>query len=179
MDDIKKDEQIKKSQIGQISDNINTLTQKQNSIKQILGSVDKGRVQDLINILTQKQQVIEQIQQDFHNLSKNNTLKTLVVPAEYTMTNLINTGSEYESIKLDLENYLVNYKLKNVKVPDVVEFNIQENPYCKDYTDYVTTLDILKQYKRDLDNLDIQEKELKEQLSQIKVCPTCGRPLDE
>lgn len=179
VDDIKKDEQIKKSQIGQISDNINLLTQKQNQISQILETVDKERVQDLIDILTQKQQVIEQIQQDFHNLSKNNTLKTLVVPAEYDMTNLINSGSVYESIKLDLENYLVNYNLKNTKVPELVEFNIQENPYCKDYTDYVTTLDILKQYKTELDKLDIQEKALKEQLSQIKVCPTCGRPLDE
>ena len=123
IDDIKKDEQDKKSQISLVNDNINKLTQKKNQIKEILDKVDKERVQDLINILTQKQQVIQQLEQDFHNLSKYNTLKTLVVPEELNMTNLINTGSYYESIKVDLENYLVNYNLKNVEVPKQVEFN--------------------------------------------------------
>lgn len=179
VDDIKKDEQVVKGELNNISTKINEYNQKQSQIKSILESVDKSEVDNIINLITQKQQTIEQMSVDFNNLSKYNTLRTLVVPQEFEMVSLVDKDNYYNSIKQDYDNYQVNHVLKDCVIPEEFKLDIKENPYTQHYEVYKNNLNLIAQYDSELVELYKQEKILQEQLDSIKVCPTCGRPLEE
>ena len=179
VDDIKKDEQIVKNEISNLSTKINEYNQKQTQISTILEGVNKEEVDNYINILTQKQQVINQMTVDFNNLSKINTLLTLVVPQEFDMTILVDKDNYCNSIKKDYDNYQVNQLLCDAVVPE--EFNLDVSKYeelFRDYNSCKQLKDSIQQYMGQLNDLDGQKQQIEEQISQIKVCPTCGRPLE-
>ena len=179
VDDIKKDEQVIKQELNNISTKINDFNQKQSQISTILESVDKQQVDDFINILTQKQQVINQMNVDFNNLSKINTLLTLVVPPQFDMTELVEKDNYCNSIKQDYDNYQLNHNLKTTEIPEEFKIEFKENPYTEHYEMYKNNLNQMVQYDMELVELDKQLISLQKQLNSIKVCPTCGRPLEE
>ena len=81
----------------------------------------------------------------------------------------------------EMSESTINYlKGKSFKpLPEQKTFNLKENPYKEDYSIYIKTLNDLKNYEAELKKLELIEQDLLEKKKLIKVCPTCGRPLEE
>ena len=177
IDDYKKDEKEIKSQINQTTSEINNLTQKRVSIEDILNKINLQDINSQLNSLNTKKQVVSALQEDFNNLSKNYTYKTVNVPEQYDTTLLVNTSSYYSQIQNDYNNYNINHSLMDLKLPDKKEFEFKENPYLQDYNIYSTLKQNIETYTAEVENLDNKIQEINDEISKIKVCPTCGRPL--
>ena len=177
IDDYKKDEKEIKSQINQTTSEINNLTKKRVSIEDILNKINLQDINSQLNSLNTKKQVVSALQEDFNNLSKNYTYKTVNVPEQYDTTLLVNTSSYYSQIQNDYNNYNINHSLMDLKLPDKKEFEFKENPYLQDYNIYSTLKQNIETYTAEVENLDNKIQEINDEISKIKVCPTCGRPL--
>lgn len=177
IDDYKKDEKNIKAEITNTISQINDYKQKKITIEDILNKINKQDIENYQTTINTKQQVVSQIEEDYNNLSKNYKYKLFDVPAQFDTTALVNKNSYYNTLLQDYNNYDINLQLKLLSLPDKKEFNIQENPYINDYKAYTELKSKLQEYALQLDALDKQEKDLQVKLSDIKVCPTCGRPL--
>jgi len=175
VDCIKKDEQEKKGLSNTISSQINDLTIRNNNISSILERINPD-VDSFIQDLTCKEQVINSIKADFDVLSKNQAYKELNIPSVFDASKLVDT---YSQIQDDYILYQKNKKLSEINIPEIKSFEISENPYIEDYTTYKTTLDVIKQYDVALASIEQEEQAVRDKLKNIKVCPTCGRPLEE
>lgn len=178
IDDYKKDEQGIKSQINQTTSQINALTQEKTKIDDILNKVDLNTIQTLTQTLNTKQNIVSQMVGDYTNLSENYKYKKINIPPAYDTTSLINKSTYCNSIKQDYNKYQVNYNLKNIVLPEIKTFNIQENKYKEDFNKYMSLQLTKQQNEQQLALLDTQLAQLMEQKKQIKVCPTCGHSLD-
>lgn len=177
IDDYKKDEKEVKSQINQTLEQLNSFIQTNNSIEDMLSKVDVSKVDNIINKLTNKKLELSQLNEDLASLSNNNKYKEVNLPARYDSSNLINMESYRNQIIKDYDNYCVNNQLKNSKLPKKKQFDIKINPYKEDYNNYLFQLNEIKRFNNEKSQLDIQYNELEKKLAEIKVCPTCGRPL--
>ena len=54
-----------------------------------------------------------------------------------------------------------------------------QNPYIQDYNSYKKLLRDIQDYETSLNNYDVQISNLEQEKAKIKVCPTCGRPLED
>jgi DNA repair exonuclease SbcCD ATPase subunit len=179
IDDYKKDEKETKSQINIITSQINDLTSKKNVITDILSKINAQDLETYISQINTKKQVVSEISEDYINLSKNEKYKIINVPNLYDTTKMVNADSYYNSIKLDYSNYLNYHSLLDVKLPERKEFNLKENVYLQDYINYCNHKQTIELYAEEIKTLDEQINKLNEELSKIKICPTCGRPLEE
>lgn len=179
IDDYKKDEKEVKSQINTVTSQINDLSSKKLSIDNILDKINKQDLDTYISQINTKKQVVSEINEDYNNLSKNYKYKNINVPNQFDTTNMVNKDNYYNTIKLDYNNYLKNHGLLDIELPERKEFNIKENPYTEDYGIYSVLKQNIETYKAEISNLDNKIKELNEELSKIKICPTCGRPMED
>lgn len=179
IDQYKKEEQSIKSNINQTTSQINDLTQNINKIDEILNNVDATKVDTFITTINKNKQLVSQIQNDFNNLSKNYNYKNIKVPKMYDTGNMVNVGNYYMSISTDYNNYLVNHNLNNLQLPEIKQFDLKEPQIQTDYKNYCYFTNEITKNKETLLQLTEQLEQCKQQLSQIKVCPTCGRPLEE
>lgn len=178
IDDFKKDEQDLNSRIKQTFAQINELTQSKNTIDNILNQIDLQTINEKISTLNTKQNNIIQLKEDYNNLSEKIKYKDISIPEMYDITTLVNKSSYYNQIAQDYNNYDANHKL-DINLPEEKCFDLKENIYIKPYNDYLSLKNTIAQYNNELNSLDIEYNKLEEQLKQIKVCPTCGRPLEE
>ena len=179
IDDYKKEEQGVKSQINQITSQINNITQNVNTIDEILSKVDNTKIDYYINNLNTKKQLVDELTMDFDNLSKNSKYKNIKVPDMYDTSKMINFGNCYNQLIVDYNNYLVNHKRLDIVLPDAQEFNFPDNTIAADYQIYCNNKQLLENYNKQLQTLTSEYKETEQKLKSIKVCPTCGRPLEE
>ena len=179
LDDYKKDEQQVKSQIKQTNEEINKLTQVKNNIQDILSNIDVKKLDDLKSNLTKLQVSVEQIRQDYDNLLTHKKYKHLVVPQSYNTDTLIIKDSYYIQLKNDYDNYLNLKKLQKINLPELQKFNLQENIYKEDYNLYKRLKNDINNYIEQIKLLDQQKLDIKQKLKDIKICPTCGQPINE
>ena len=175
VDSIKKDEQEKKVQINQITSQIDETT-KQNST--ILGILDKINAEDILfckKHLEEKKNLISDLSKDYKTLSDNVKYIELDIPEGLDID--IN-DSYYNQIQQDYNNYLLNKQRELIELPESFELPEYDKQYVEAYTSYKTNLDAINQYEESLERLKEEKSRLEEQLKEIKICPTCGRPMD-
>ena len=179
IDDYKKDEKEIKSQINTVTSQINDLTSKKSTITDILNKINKQDLETYISQINTKKQVVSEISEDYNNLSNYEKYKTVNVPSLFDTTKMVNNGTYYNTILEDYNKYQNNHYLLEIKLPEKKEFNLKENPYLQDYTNYCNNKQTIDLYTEEIKTLDEQMNKLKEELSKIKVCPTCGKPLED
>ena len=179
IDDYKKDEKEIKSQINTVTSQINDLTSKKSTITDILNKINKQDLETYISQINTKKQVVSEISEDYNNLSNYEKYKTVNVPSLFDTTKMVNNGTYYNTILEDYNKYQNNHYLLEIKLPEKKEFNLKENPYLQDYTNYCNNKQTIDLYTEEIKTLDEQINKLKEELSKIKVCPTCGKPLED
>jgi len=177
IDGIKKEEQDYKAKITSINNQLNDLTVKNNSIEYILGQVNPN-VDSYIDDINEKQVFVSNITNDYNTLSSNQKFLNMVIPNELDTSLLTEKGNYYNQLLSDYNSYQVNKRAAGIVIPDEREISLKENPYVEDYTKYKTTLDVIAQYDKALSDIDAEEIKVREKLKEIKVCPTCGKPLE-
>ena len=174
-----KEEQGIKSNIDQTTKQINAITQDLTNITDILNKFNEQELTNLIDTINTKQQVVSQLQESFNNLSKMIKYTQIKVPQLYDTTDLVKQSTYYTQLKEDYNKYLVNQSKVNINLPDEKTFDLKENPYTQDYNSYKQLLRDIQDYETSLNNYDAQISNLEKEKAKIKVCPTCGRPLED
>ena len=178
IEDIKKDEQDIKKQITETTKEIDVLKRDKLNISNILEQVDENITDKYINDLSNTQTKLDNIMQDLESYKQNIKITQRPVPIQFSRTTLLQLSERYNQLKEDYTSYLNCFKQKDIKVP-IKYFNIQQNPIISDYNKYNLYLSNLQEYLQQIMDLNSQERLLREQLSKIKVCPTCGHKLGE
>lgn len=177
IDSIKKDEQEKKQKAGQIADKINLITKQNNEIDGILSSIDLNLINAQITRLENAENAITELKKDYNTFLQNKKYSDIKIPDNYNSEQLQLKFGNYQNILKDYNNYLKGKSFKSL--PEQKTFNLKENPYKEDYSVYIQELNNIKNYESELRKLELIEQDLLEKKKLIKVCPTCGRPLEE
>ena len=124
---------------------------------------------------------LSNVREDYDRYSTNSLLKDVVLPKAFDTTNLYEEQFLYESLKLDYSNYLLNKEKLNIAIPEV-DFKILDNinpvdNILVDYEQYCLTKGSIKDYSNEINVLDEQKIQVEQDLSKIKICPTCGKEL--
>lgn len=176
VESIKKDEQGFKNQINSINKELNDITQNNNNIEYVLGSLDKD-VDKYINSLNAAQTHVKSLYDDCVLYENNLKNKSLNIPDSYDIYKLPSALDEYNIIDGDCLTYQKSQALAQMVLPEL-QVELKENPYESDYNSYITLQKGIQEYDTQIKQLNGEESLLREKLSQIKVCPTCGRPLE-
>ena len=68
--------------------------------------------------------------------------------------------------------------MANISLPSEYTLELKENPYIADYNLYSQLLKDIQTYDASLNDCNLRIQTLEEEKAKIKVCPTCGRPLE-
>ena len=177
IDDIKKDEQDIKSQINTCHNTIDTYKKKKEVIKNILCEVNEQTLQKHIQQLTELQQSTQTIQQDYDTMCKYIPICDILVPPEFNVDNLIESHNKYINIINDLNVYINNVDVQTFIIPDEYIMKDINVDILNDYNSYQQNITQITQLEKDLQDLLQTEQQIEYDISQIKVCPTCGREL--
>lgn len=176
IDAIKKDEQDVKQRTDQILSNINERTIQNNNIETILNNIDSSKIDyynNQLNTLNDDVNVLKNVYADYVN---NEKYCSLFIPESFDINNLQLSHTNYSNLYNDYMLYLNNCNY--IELPENKTFNLIDNPYLADYNEYIKNLGIIEASIKTIDNLNHEYSELEDRKLKIKVCPTCGRPLE-
>lgn len=177
VESIKKDEQGFKAQINSINKELNDLTQQNNNIEYVLDNLDKD-TDKYINNLNLAQNKLQELSEDYKVYESTVVNRDLTIPDEFDISKIQTAFTSYNTLLADYNAYVKSSNLANMIIPEEHNFELKENPYIKDYNLYNKLLQDVKDYEIALSNLDVRVQQLEEEKAKIKVCPTCGRPLE-
>lgn len=177
IDNIKTDEKEYKAKLATLSNQVNDLTIKNNNIEEILSKVNLD-VDKFISDVNTKENTLSGTQQDFNVIQTQQKYLDILIPEEFEVRHLSQVFSKYQHVLKDLADYLKFKNQAELALPEVKSFDIIENSYKADYDDYMKNLDEITHCDLCLVNLEKEELQIREKLKAIKVCPTCGQPLN-
>ena len=173
MDDQKREEQEIKSNINFLNNQLNELTIKNQKIDEIFSKIDRNKINSFIEQKNQSENNLNQLKKDFEIYSNNQKISNLKVPEPRELIN----NQSVEELKRDFQKYVKIKSLINLQPPESKSFNIKENIYKEDYDKYLNLKNEINNYSNKLIELETEYNKVKEELKEIKVCPTCGQPL--
>ena len=177
VESIKKDEQGFKAQINSINKELNDLTQQNNNLEYVLESLDKD-VDKYINNLSIYQNKLKELSEDYSLYQNTLSNKTLNIPNEFDTGIIQSTLNKYNILINDYNTYANSLNMANISLPSEYTLELKENPYIADYNLYFQLLKDIQTYDTNLNDCNLRIQTLEEEKAKIKVCPTCGRPLE-
>ena len=177
VESIKKDEQGFKAQINSINKELNDLTQQNNNLEYVLESLDKD-VDKYINNLSIYQNKLKELSEDYNLYQNTLSNKTLNIPNEFDTGIIQSTLNKYNILINDYNTYANSLNMANISLPSEYTLELKENPYIADYNLYSQLLKDIQTYDTNLNDCNLRIQTLEEEKAKIKVCPTCGRPLE-
>ena len=177
VESIKKDEQGFKAQINSINKELNDLTQQNNNLEYVLESLDKD-VDKYINNLSIYQNKLKELSEDYSLYQNTLSNKTLNIPNEFDTGIIQSTLNKYNILISDYNTYANSLNMANISLPSEYTLELKENPYIADYNLYSHLLKDIQTYDTNLNDCNLRIQTLEEEKAKIKVCPTCGRPLE-
>ena len=180
IDLFKKDEQSTKTAISEKTKAINDLKQKKLDIEDILSKIDKNIVDKHIENIKCFEDNLSKLQTDYSNYSGIFSYKQITIPEQFNSQNIGDKFNQYNQMLSDYQKYDKSYDLKSKSIPDEGKgFDLKENPYLEDYNKLVSLYKNIETYTNEIEAWQLQYKRVEEKLKEIKVCPTCGRPLED
>lgn len=177
VESIKKDEQGFKAQINSINKELNDLTQQNNNLEYVLESLDRD-VYKYINNLSIYQNRLKELSEDYNLYQNTLSNKTLNIPNEFDTGIIQSTLNKYNILINDYNTYANSLNMANISLPSEYTLELKENPYIADYNLYSQLLKDIQTYDASLNDCNLRIQTLEEEKAKIKVCPTCGRPLE-
>ena len=177
VESIKKDEQGFKAQINSINKELNDLTQQNNNLEYVLENLDKD-VDKYINNLSIYQNKLKELSEDYSLYQNTLSNKTLNIPNEFDTGIIQSTLNKYNILISDYNTYANSLNMANISLPSEYTLELKENPYMADYNLYSQLLKDIQTYDTNLNDCNLRIQTLEEEKAKIKVCPTCGRPLE-
>ena len=180
IDLFKDDEKNIKSQTADKLKAINDLKQQKLNITDILSKVDENIIQNHIDNIKKQEENLSKLQTDYGNYSRIYGYKQITIPEQFNSQNTEDKWFKLNQLLLDYQNYKNNWDLCNKALPDEGKgFDLKENPYLEDYNKLCSLYKDIETYTNELEAWQLQYKRIQEKLKEIKVCPTCGRPLED
>lgn len=181
IDEIKKDEQLVKNNIVACQSSLTSLQNKQTIFSCIQDKVKISEINELINGINSLSSYVSKLKEDYASLSTSIPLKNIILPDSFDFNILNESAIELKNINESYNNYLHNLKYKNIdleiELPNLdIELNTQ---LINDYNDYVRLNKEINKINDELYDVDKKEIEILNEISTIKTCPTCGKPLEE
>lgn len=177
IDDIKKDEQDIKSQITVCNNSIDAIKKKKEVINNIFSNVDVTVLQRHMEQLTQLQQQTQNLKNDYDLLCKYVPICDILIPTGFDVDKLVSSYNMYKQISNDLNVYINNLSILEFDIPKEYHINNIDIDILNDFIIYEQTLKQIQDLNNELDNLNHTQQQIEFDISQIKVCPTCGREL--
>lgn len=182
LDEIKKDETSYKSTAENHTANIEYNNKLMQDCKTLLQTLDEDKLQDCITQLTTSENLCNNIQKDYQSYSQSCKFKGVQLPECFDVSLLYNNKDCLDTIQKDFLCYKNNKERCNWTVPEL-DYNLLhiDDISCitNDYEQYCSTKALIHDYTQQIEELDKELQQLQDRISTIKVCPTCGRPLEE
>lgn len=181
IDEIKKDEQLLKSNITANQSEKEKLVQRLNNLNIVTNKINIPQIDEHINKLKESLDKASKLKKDYEALSYYYPYKEIELPELYDVSKLYESLHNFENINKDYENYCLLQSKCNLQVPELnIQLNFDEPRELRDlYEQYCFTKSNIKQYDIEIIELDTLKKEIEDKISQIRICPTCGRPLED
>ena len=180
IDEMKKDEQTIKSYIVQNQkqkEDLNIRLEKLNEIKE---KVKLSDIENYLNLVVEKEQLTSKLREDYTTFSKSALLQNITLPKVFDVTELYNTYNKLQNIEKDFNVYQNISKKVNITIPKI-NLNLDDIKEPKDlkteYEQYCLNKAQVETYEDELKEINKRKIFLTDEISKIKVCPTCGRPL--
>lgn len=181
IDEIKKDEQSIKSSINSNQQEKCELQQKLVVLSDIKQKIDSQYIDNLLTTLQNNLQFISGLKADISIFINSYPYTLTDLPQVFDITNLYNSLHKYEELHKDYETYVLNKSKQNIIIP-IFDFNfdiIEPVNLRYDYEQYCTTKAGILEYGEEINKLKDELHKLQDKLNLLKVCPTCGRSLEE
>lgn len=181
IDEMKKDEQFVKSTILSLQQE---KAKYETKLKSLTDITDKIKVEDIdyyINTVNESLQRISDLRNSYDIYKRYSFLKNVTVPSAFDITCLYSTVDSFNSIKSDYEIYKDKISISTINVPNLnpVDNITKPSELKTDYEQYCVTKASIIDYNNQINCLKEKEIELDHKIKAIKVCPTCGRILEE
>lgn len=179
VDDMKKDEQQVKTEINGLNQNIDKQTQQLNNVENMLFILDEDVIQQHLNELQTKQQYLHNVKADYVKVQQYTPFLNINVPEELNIQQLLDCHTQLSNLTKDLTQLNKCVKLLQLDIPQHKDIDLQPNKYLNDYNTYMQHMNNINLWTQQLNQLQQQYEAKESELKTIKVCPTCGRPLQD
>ena len=180
IDEIKKDEQLLKTNIVDSQQSLTSLQTKQTLLQSILDMVKLSDIDKHISVLTEHSSYLSKLREDYYSLSTLIPTKTMILPECFDYESLVNLEAKLTNINNILRDYLKAKNISEVNIPDIIDsFNIDfDNQLYLDYQNYLKLNQEINKLENEFNTIINKIDELTFKLNEIKLCPTCGKPLE-
>lgn len=181
LDDIKKDEQELKGNIKKHIIDKEAQEHKLNILNDIITKVNIIDIDNIISDLTISSQSKETLQQDYDTYKINYPLKEVILPGTFDISLIYDVYYRFNDILDDLNKYVKAINIREIKIPTVepIDFNYTFNQELQSvYEQYCSLKSTIVCHTNELNSLENKKVDINSKISKIKVCPTCGRPLE-
>lgn len=180
IDEMKKDEQKLKLEITSNQNERNELENRLSNLQEIKNKVKKEDVDNFINLLMNNKQQASELRESYGMYSKSALLSNVTLPKVFDVSNLYETFHNLENIRKDFTYYETNKAKVDISIPKIeVNLNFDTtDKLVEDYEQYCLIRANILDYEDQLDKIRNQKKILESKISEIKICPTCGRTMD-
>ena len=178
LDEIKNDEQLVKHQIAECQSNMISLQQKKSFLHSILDSVNINQITEYISQLNNSYNTMATIIHDLTSFSINYSIIIMESPKKTAIEPLLEAESTYNNIKLDYDEYVSSKGFSLCAVPNKLNVNLDiNNEIQNDFTRYSVELGNINKYTLQLQEVNNYINNIREKLSSIRICPTCGQEI--
>ena len=183
VDELKKDEAVCKNDITQINEECDKNKKLIEDIEKEYELIDTERCIELGKNIKNFSELVNSIEEDLPEYKHSKEISKRVVPNVHALDELPlflnNSHNACEAIEKDLILYKQSLSCKNINIPELnlTLFSIKEIEIP--LSEYKSLKADVEQQDNIIQQLLIKEKDLQDELSKIKVCPTCGRPIEE
>lgn len=181
IDEMKKDEQNVKNEIVSIQKSKMEQEDRLGKLNNLLSQVDADKITNFNSLIDQLGAEFNTLSNDFNTYERHLELTTIEIPEGFDLFSLYEVDDKLNLIKKDYEIYLNNLNISLSNIPKVeINLDIENIDTIKhDYEQYVSIQNKIKEDLNQLNLLIEKETLIKEKISQIKICPTCGQKIGE
>ena len=182
IDEMKKDEQRIKSEIVQNQAKKSECLDRLDQLQSIKAKVKQSDVDYYSNLVMEKTQQTSKIREDYGAYTKSALLSNVVLPKVFDVSELYETLHNMQDIQEDFNYYQINKAKVNLIVPklneDILNFEAP-NILKQNYEQYCLLKANILDYQDKYEEIEREKFKLEEKISKIKVCPTCGREIED
>lgn len=182
IDEMKKDEQFIKTAITSSQSCISSLQSKKTVLHDIKDRIKESDISEHINRINNSKELVSALQDDFTAFSRNYLLTQIKLPQVYDTNRLSNVVDDYNTINSDYNHYYKDNQIKNIRL-SIQEYNLDRLKDLsyelvslnKEFNDYKQEKSYINVYLEQIEMLNNKYNTINEEISKVKVCPTCGQ----
>lgn len=182
LDEMKKDEQNLKSNLSKSQIEKSSLVNRLQTLNEMKDAVSVDDLNYYLQTIQSCSQRASELEEDYKMFSKYYLYKNIVLPPVYDVSNLYQAFHNLQTVQNDYNTLIGLQSKASIQLPDIkTDYIIPEfdNQLKVDYEQYCVCKADLADLQRQLVEFDKRKQELEQEISKIRVCPTCGSILED